>query len=86
MEIDFYDLRDRNRKEILFSIDESFFESNYLMMKNNGIEIDIYGTTILSQKKVELLIELFKDSNYISLLDFFKNALKENISLVIEGN
>ncbi|MCD9584392.1 hypothetical protein [Tenacibaculum maritimum] len=70
----------------LFSIDESFFETNYELMKKHGIEVDIYATTILSKDKIRLLLQLLNKKENLFLFNFLEEIYHKNISLIIEGN
>lgn len=86
MKVDFYNINDKNRKTVLFSIEESFFEDNYPLFKSKGIDVDIYGTTVLSIDKTKMLLELLNKNDYQNLFDFLSNVLSENVTLIIEGN
>lgn len=86
MNVDFYNLFDKKREDILFSINESFFEKNYSILKNNGIFIDIYGTTILTKKDIQLLLQIISKKDNLKLYSFLEKSKNENLSLVIEGN
>lgn len=62
-----------------------------LLNSESGLEIDLYGTTILYGNHVDVLIKLCEQNigrikACDSLRSFLKNSKEKKIDLVIEGN
>lgn len=86
--LDFYNVYDIKRKNVLCSVSEDLFLSLDKELRIKQISIDLYGTTRLYKSHIEDFIEILRNKklNKSDLYSFLLEAIEKKIGLIIEGN
>ncbi len=86
--LDFYNIIDKNRNNLLYSLSEDFFLEIERNLITNQINFDLYGTTRLYQSHIIILIDILQ-KNKLNKSTFFQFLIKiknQDIALIVEGN